>query len=220
MAVPLVYFQFFAYLLLIVKLCQPIFGPNFYIRSIIAFTHNFDNHVWNLTCFLKHLNCIGICMYLLVIVRHCTSSGLLKAAAIICVWNNYLGSLVFVLFLEAYLPSRNQVDAMNLMAVLLIVGLFFVGFIDILSGMLHGIHKTCNTFTCKLFVRQLITKLSISVVIVTFFKQTFCFIAFPLHLHLELCMALSMSFDHFLKTFFAMVSVFLVSCTNGVFFFS
>lgn len=168
MAVPLVYFQFFAYLLLIVKLC-PIFGPNFYIRSIIAFTHNFDNHVWNLTCFLKHLNCIGICMYLLVIVRHCTSSGLLKAAAIICVWNNYLGSLVFVLFLEAYLPSRNQVDAMDLMAVLLIVGLFFVGFIDILSGMSHGIHKTCNTFTCKLFVLQLITKLSISVVIVTFF---------------------------------------------------
>ena len=109
---------------------------------------------------------------------------------------------------------------MDLMAVLLTVGLFFVGFIDILSGMPHGIHKTCNTFTCKLFVCQLITKLSISVVIVTLvFKQTFCFVAFPLQLHLELCMALSMSFDQFLKTFFATVSVFLVSCTNGVFFF-
>jgi len=83
MAVLLVYFQLFAYLLLIVKLCQPIFGPNLYIQFIIAF--NFDIHVWNLTSFLKHLNCIGICMYLLEIVRHCTSSGLLKAAAIICV---------------------------------------------------------------------------------------------------------------------------------------
>lgn len=106
MAVLLVYFQLFAYLLLIVKLCQPIFGPHLYIRSIIAFTHNFDLHVWNLTCFLKHLNCIEICMYLLEIVRHCTSSGLLKAV------------IGFCSFLEAYLPSRNQVDAMDLMAVL------------------------------------------------------------------------------------------------------
>lgn len=45
-------------------------------------------------------------MYLLEIVRHCTSSGLLKAV------------IGFCSFLEAYLPSRNQVDAMDLMAVL------------------------------------------------------------------------------------------------------
>lgn len=68
-----------------------------------------------------------------------------------------------------------------------------------------------------LYVNLLPNCLSVQSIVTLVFKQTFCLVDFPLQLHLELCMTLSTSFDHFLKTFFAMVSVFLVSCTNGVF---
>lgn len=90
---------------------------------------------------------------------------------------------------------------------------FHFGFIDILSGISHGIHKTCNTFTSKLFWCQLFTILPIGVVdsqSSLYLCQLLVLAALLLQLYLELSIALPTSFNHFLKMFFALVLVFSV----------
>lgn len=91
----------------------------------------------------------------------------------------------------------------------------FFEFLDILSGIRisHRIHKTCNSLTCKLFVCQLITKLPIyqcSRWWPLFLSWLIVLAALLLQLYLEFCIQLPTSFNHFLKMFITMVSIFSV----------